>query len=207
MQVNNDSPRSLFPSPWRTIWLSPRSTGRRLLETHNWRAWLPVIAFAAPASFLSVVQSARSKAALANAPTSEFFWTWAKFEFYALVLSPYILAAIGRLLKGTAGARVIRSVVIWAQVPIAVASAFWIPVVLNVGAEVIHEARRGWTVELAQFASHVGGVWSFVVFIIMLAEVEAFSVGRAFVGYIAQWCGVLLYVAAVDALLRAVGLM
>jgi hypothetical protein len=207
MQLTNDPPRPQFPSPWRTIWLSPRSTGRRLLETDNWREWLPVIVFAAPASFLSVVQSARLNPALANVPPAEFVWTWAKFEFYTLVLSPFVLAAIGRLLKGTASARRIRPIVMWAHLPVAVASAFWIPVVLSAGTAVLHEARGGWTVELARFASQSAGLWSSVVLIIMLAEAEAFSVGRAIVAYIGQWCGVVLYVTAVNALLRGVGLV
>jgi hypothetical protein len=56
----DDPPRAAVPTPWRTIWFSPRITIRRLIEADVRSSWVPVIVLAVTVLLLEFVQSIRS---------------------------------------------------------------------------------------------------------------------------------------------------
>jgi hypothetical protein len=95
----------------------------------------------------------------------------------------------------------------WSQIPLAVASVFWIPVILSVGLEVFREAQTGFTAELAIWTTYAARVWNSVILVLMLAEVQGFSIVRTIVELIGHWCGAVVYIAAVNFLGRVLGLM
>jgi hypothetical protein len=169
-------------------------------------SWVPVIVLTLPAFILAPLQSALPNPSLADTTISFYVLASSKMLFYYLVVSPFLLALVGRWLGGHADAGLIRQVVAWSMVPVAVASAFWIPIVLLVGRRVLTEALTGPLPAVTDFAAAVCGAWSDVVYVGMLAEVQRFSLGRAIISLIVQYLGMLVSWAATIQIERFVGL-
>jgi hypothetical protein len=168
-----------FPSPWRTIWFSPRKTIRRIVDAQEPPSWWPVVALAA---------LGQASAALAFDPDGSLSISRSFMPvvigvaqtIFGVLVGPFLLAFVGSWFGGEADPSEIRQAVAWGYVPMAVAGLCWIPLALWYQGRIsAPETEIPLAVVPLKLAVLVGGLWSIVTQIITLAEVQRFSILKA----------------------------
>ena len=121
------------PSPWRTVWFSPRLTMRRVLAAEPRPSWTAVIALAALHQVFSSLQvDPVSGAFSANRSAMPAILGALQIVFGVLV-GPFLLAFVGSWLSGEADADDLRHAVAWSYVPHAIFGLLWIPILIAFG--------------------------------------------------------------------------
>ncbi len=179
---------NLEDRPWLTIWTEPRATVRGLVEGD------PQYMVLVLASLGGVTQ-ALGQAAERNLGDQ---WPFPAIVVLVLlagplfgILSLYLAAALihwtGGWIGGSAPAGHIRTAVAWANVPGVFGLFLWVPALLLFGQELMTADGAGAKPDLklalamATFAlMQVGlGIWSFVILLQGLGEVQGFSAWKA----------------------------
>jgi hypothetical protein len=189
------------PTPWRTMWFSPRVTIRRLVEAEVRPSWAPVVALAALSSALLNMQLDDTGALSASRSFMPVVIGVLQLLFGVLV-APFLLAFVGGWFGGEADPTDIREAVAWSYVPIAVCSALWIPLLLIGGTRVFgrdwaSESGMHWIAVPMILGITVSYIWSVPLLVGAIAEVQRFSIGKAIL------CLIVLVVPAM--LLSAIG--
>ncbi len=175
-------------NPWVSIWVQPRSTIRRIVnEDPNRSLWL----LAAIYGFSSLIGFFESYSfglvmgafpllimAIILAPV----WGYLFFSCWSFVVS-----LTGRLFGGRGAFRSIRASYAWSAVPLALGDALSLFLILWLGVSMfVRVPSAGLFVESQAvvvlaflLAKIVLSVWSLVIYINALAEVQQFSVFRA----------------------------
>lgn len=189
-----------FPSPWISIWLSPRRTIERILAANPRRfVWL-LAALGAITGFYVQFLSFGFVDLLAGWPG----WLGliaggAVTGVLLLYLNALILHWLGGLIGGRASTLELRAVLAWSALPtiIGVVIALW----LDALARALGDAGPIPPPVLSVLSPTIIAVcalWSFIVLLAMLSRVEGFGIGRAIVAYI----GVLLVLLSIAMLIR-----
>jgi signal peptidase I len=171
------TPEQSLPSPWLTLWLNPRRTIEGIVATRPRHLVLLLAILGAMAGFYGELIGFGAEGVLAD-------WRfWLGFVLICVVAGPLwlyvsalILNWISRLLGGQAPPLALRAVIAWSAVP----SILGFFVVLVAG-----------RVAGGQISTHkilpvlVGafGLWSAVVFMLMLARVQHFGFWRTIAAY------------------------
>ena len=171
------------PTPWRTMWFSPRVTIRRLVEAEVRPSWAPVVALAALSSALLNMQLDDTGALSASRSFMPVVIGVLQLLFGVLV-APFLLAFVGGWFGGEADPTDIREAVAWSYVPIAVCSALWIPLLLIGGTRVFGsdwapESGMNWITVPMILGITVSYIWSVPLLVGAIAEVQRFSIGKA----------------------------
>ena len=173
---------ALAPSPWRTVWFSPRLTIRRIIDAVERPSFVLVVAVACVSSALGGVQQDETGAISAAASTMPVIVGGLQLVFGVLI-GPFILAFVGGMLGGEADPTELRHAVAWSYVPTVVALVFWIPALMFLpgAAEIAADEDSGTAIGAALGVTGVltCGLWSIVILIAMIAEVQRFSVVKA----------------------------
>jgi hypothetical protein len=112
---------------------------------------------------------------------------------FGVLIGPFLLAFIGGWLGGEADPSEIRQAIAWGYAPFAVAGLCWIPLALWYrGSISAPEAEIPLAVVPLMLVVVVGAIWSAVAQIIMLAEVQRFSIIRAIASIVILMIPVLL---------------
>jgi signal peptidase I len=171
-----------FPSPFATLWLSPRQTIQRIVGRRPTYLVLPLAALGTVSGFYMQLVSVGLAAP----------WDDWRLSVLALVIaalcgiiwlypSALILSWIGLLLGGEATARQMRAVLAWSTVPVILGSAVTLAVVLVVkaagGGSLIPDKALPWL-------GACFSVWTTIVFILMLGRIEQFGLLRTIIAYI-----------------------
>ena len=175
-------------NPWFSMWLHPRRTIRQIVDTNPEQL---VLLLAAVGGIVQALANAESKS------------TGDKESLMSILLISLILGPIGGIvglwvggsllhwtggwIGGQAGSRRIRTALAWSQVPSIWSLLLWIPAILLFGAELFTKATPVIDASALlsglyfgfSFCSVVIGVWSFVVFLHSLGEVQGFSAWKA----------------------------
>ncbi len=180
---------SLSPNPFKTIWLAPRQTVRRIVD---FNPALHVVALIAIVGINKSLDRASGKymgdklpfpailaAALLIGPLGGFFCMW---------VYSHLIRLSGRLLGGIASREQIKAAMAWATVPTLVVTVLWIPKLLLFGDELFRREtprmdESTWAIgALIGFAGVelVLGVWTVVLMCNTVAEVQ---------GYRSAWRG------------------
>ncbi len=169
------------PSPWSTIWLSPRQTIERIVATRPTYLVLPLAMLGAVAgAYMQVLGVGFTYPLNDWRHALVFVVSGAVFGLIWLFPSALILSWVGRLLGGRATARQMRAVIAWCTVP-AILGALVILVILGlkaagVGSPVVDSGLR--------WIAGAFGLWSTIVFMLMLARVERFGFWRTVFTYL-----------------------
>jgi signal peptidase I len=183
-----------FRSPWTTLWLSPRETIDRILATRPRHLVLPLAILGSIAGYYGLLVSGGAAGLLAD-------WrSWlglvllgAVIGIVWLYLSALILSWIGRLLGGQASTLELRAVVAWSAVPSIL--GFFVLLLIRAAVNSESAAMRGGLALLV-----IGfGLWSFVVFLLMLARVQHFGFWRTIAAYVIN----LIFPLAIAILIRS----
>jgi hypothetical protein len=170
-------------APWGTVWFSPRMTIRRIVDSEARPSWVPVVALAAMTQALGSLQ--RDPADLT------FSVSWSTMPVilgvlqlvFGVLVGPFLLAFAGGWLGGQADPEEIRPAVAWSLVPFALAGLLWIPILLAYGGPMSPAIQPQdvfqWLGLLFALVIFAAVWWSLVLEVIMLAEVQRFSILRA----------------------------
>jgi hypothetical protein len=175
-------------NPWISIWTHPRATiARIVLENPNRSLWL----LAAIYGFSSVMNTFQSMAwgnsmgtiqllllAIVIAP----FWGWVNFSLWSLVVF-----WVGRLFKGAGHFTTIRAAYSWSSVPLALNIPIWLLMIAIFGHQLFLNFPDAPTLPngLMFFLFStlvikvVLAVWSLVIYLNALAQVQSFSMVKA----------------------------
>lgn len=175
-------------NPWLEIWTHPKATIKQIVATNpNRSLWLLAAIYGFP-SILSFFQSlylgyslgplALFLAALIFSP----LWGYVSFSIWS-----GIVCGIGKLFKGRGNFQEIRAAYAWSCVPLIVSCLFWIVLILLFGGRLFLPPfdagavtnAEGVVLSLILIVKVVFAVWSLVIYLNALAEVQSFSVLRA----------------------------
>jgi signal peptidase I len=166
-------------SPWATLWLGPRQTIEHILATRPRHLVLLLAILGSIAGFYGQLVSIGVAGLLAD-------WRfWLGFVLLCAVvgivwlyLSALILSWIGRLLGGHASTLELRAVLAWSAVPSIL--GFIVVLLINTAVNGASTAKQGGLALL-----FIGfGLWSLVVFLLMLARVQHFGFWRTIAAYV-----------------------
>lgn len=175
-------------SHWLTIWVEPRATIRKIVtENPKQSLWL----LAAIYGFSSLLNSFQS-AAMGNqvgmlgiflaAVILAPFWGYAVFAVWS-----WVICWTGKLLKGAGDFQKVRASYAWSCVPLAVNGILWIVLILLFGLPLFSNFPQEQLLTDGQalllffilIAKVVLAIWSLVIYLNALAEVQQYSVLRA----------------------------
>jgi hypothetical protein len=176
------------PAPWLSIWIRPRATIRRILDTDPTRYVLILAG-------LTGVARALTRATRRNAGD---VLSLPAILGFALILGPvggifllYLIAALvastGKLFGGVGKASEIRTAIAWGGVPALFGSLLWIPQIALIGDEIFKEntprltSSTGLVTFLIASAAIelIASLWSFVTIVKCVGEAHRFSAWRA----------------------------
>jgi signal peptidase I len=171
-----------FPSPFATLWLSPRQTIQRIVGGRPTYLVLPLAALGTVCGFYMQLVSVGLAAPWDDWRLSVLALVIAAFfGIIWLYPSALVLSWIGLLLGGEATARQMRAVLAWSTVPAILGSAVTLAVLLVVkaagGGSLIPDMALPWLG--AGFS-----LWTAIVFMLMLSRIEQFGFLRTLVVYV-----------------------
>jgi hypothetical protein len=181
-----------IPTPWRSMWLSPRRAMRAVLASEARPGITLVVALAALHAALATLGGLEAKGELSfNMAVMPVMFGVLRMVFGVLI-GPFVLAISGGWFGGQAAPDEIRQSVAWSYAPFAVTAVCWIPMLLAPGGPVVSDAPTA--VSLLKALLLVGAslvyfgalLWVMILQVVTLAEVEHFSTSRAF-GSIIVW--------------------
>jgi hypothetical protein len=97
---------------------------------------------------------------------------------FGVLVGPFLLAWVGGWFGGDADPSDIRQSVAWSYAPLAVTAVAWIPSLLAPG-QIGSDPPLDWSLVLGMLGLAIGAIWSFVMQVVTLAEVQRFSTWRA----------------------------
>ena len=180
-------------NPWLTIWCSPRQTITRILKVDpSYRfVWLSAIY-----GFPMLLQISQSL-------SLSFYFSWPIIMTGALILSPFagmlgftiiagLLFWVGRWIGGTGNFISIRAAVSWANAPNIVTGLSWLVLIALFQDRIFYDGfmqrsfagREQAVLSFVAALQFVIAVWSFVLLLKTLAEVQRFSVWKALLNVI-----------------------
>lgn len=178
----------LEKSPWVTIWIQPRATIRQIVgENPNRSLWL-LAAIYGFSSLLNSFQSASLGATMGIFPIFLLavvlapFWGYAVFAIWS-----WVVMRTGKWLKGQGDFQSIRAAYAWSCVPLVVNGLLWILLMIFFGQALFLNFPEGHLLDNRQISllflilisKVVLAIWSLVIYLTGLAEVQQFSVLRA----------------------------
>jgi hypothetical protein len=191
-------------SPWLSIWTEPRATIRQIVvENPNRSLWFLATIYGF-CSLLNLFQSMAlgstlsSLGILALALIFAPFWGYINFTIWSLLVS-----FVGKLFKGQGRFNQIRAAYSWSCVPLVINVPLWLLMVTMFGHQLFlnySDAHLLTNIEVGilfaiLITKVVLAVWSLVIYLNALAEVQMFSVLRAILNVIVAFIllGVLLF--------------
>ena len=175
------------PSPWRTVWFSPRLTIRRVLATEPRPGWTGVIALAALHQIFASLQVDPVDGTFSANRSAMPAILGAVQVVFGVLVGPFLLAFVGSWLGGEADPDDIRHAVAWSYVPHAISGLLWIPILIAFGGPPGDWTLAGtaqWIATLLALVIFVGAVWTVVLDVILIAEVQRFAIWRAIVSIV-----------------------
>jgi hypothetical protein len=187
-------------NPWISIWTEHRKTIARIVDENPKRdVWILAWIY----GFLSFMNGSQS------------FVLGNKFQFFGIIVFSIIIAPlwgmlvfavwsfvvhlIGKLLKGKASFSYVRAAFAWSCVPLTVNIVLWILLLLAFGRTLFQTAQPTTgpiiLLTLVLIAKVIIMIWSLVIYINALAEVQQFSIGRSIVNILLAWIAVAVVVA------------
>jgi len=193
-------------NPWLSIWCHPRETIRQVIqENPNRSLWVLSFIY----GFLSLLNSFQAisigsmmgmwvvfLAALVLSP----FWGYAAFSIWS-----WVVYQVGKLFKGQGDFSGIRAAFAWSCVPLTVNLVFWFLMMLSFGVAFFFSPEEMYPISnqksafliLILIGKVVISIWSLVIYLNALAEVQKFSILRSIFSVIFSW----VFIGAVLALI------
>lgn len=175
-------------NPWISIWTDPRSTIKAIVKTNpKFQVF-----------YLASLYALESNLAFAS------YWSLGlSFPFYvillgALALSPivgwiwlyltgWILSFTGKWVGGHAPSSHLRAAVAWAKIPSCASLLMWLALLLSNAEMTFIHVRSGPFYVFMGLISLILSIWSFVLLVQSVREVQKLSLGRSLINVICTW--------------------
>lgn len=172
-------------NPWFSIWMNPRSTIRKIVKVNPRFSVFP----------LACLYSLENCFSLSN------HWSLGiSFPYYVILLSAifltpflawvwlyftgWLLSITGKWVRGHAPRSHLRAALAWSKVPVCVSLLLWlIPLLSNPEITFIHIQRNPFSL-FTSIISIILSIWSLVLLIQTIREVQEISIGRSFANII-----------------------
>lgn len=189
-------------NPWISIWTEPKATIAKIVaDNPNKGVWLLAWIY----GFLSLMNGSQSFTlgnhlqyllifiiSLILAP----LWGMALFAIWS-----WVILMIGKMLKGQASFAEARAAFAWSCVPLVINIALWVLLLISFGGALFQTAQptTGPMILLmvVLMAKVVVMIWSLVIYINTLAEVQQFSVLRSIANIALAWIAIGIVVALI----------
>ena len=169
-------------SSWRTVWFSPRRTIRAIVDAIERPSIVSVVALASIAAALSGLEPDETGAISAAASTMPVIVGGLRLVF-GVIIGPFILAFVGTMLGGEADPTDLRPAVAWSYVPTVAGLVFLILMLTSLPGAAQTAAEELSGAAVVAFVGAIGivacALWSIVLLVAMVAEVQRFSVLKA----------------------------
>ncbi len=176
------------PNPWCSIWFSPRSTIARIVAANPNRCLWILAAIYGFTSLLNLFQSATlgtqlsPLAILLIAAVLSPFWGYVAFAIW----SAFVMW-IGKWFKGSGSFSSIRAAYAWSCVPFVFHIPLWIWMAIQFGQQLFNQFPDQHLLSQSQVTllftimimKLILAVWSLVIYVNALAEVQDFSILKA----------------------------
>jgi len=181
-------PNSQKLNPWFSMWTRPRATIQQIIDTNPKHL---VLVLAAISGFSNTLGRASFKSLGDHLSVPSIFLVAAFFGPIAGIIGLYLwgflLRWTGKKLGGTGSAINIRAAIAWATVPLIWALFLWIPELAIFGKELFTSATPHLDTSPMLILLLIGfgliemiiAIWSMVVFVKSLAQVQGFTAWRA----------------------------
>jgi hypothetical protein len=158
-------------NPWKEVWLHPRNTIKAILKYNPAYMVLPLAALAGIAN--SAIEFELMDGIIGGSSFIGSSIVAALLGIVSLYISGFLLSLTGSWLKGKANALKLRAAVAWSGVPIVASILLFIPQFFALNSGAIGTWATSSLVSLAL------GIWSLVLYIGMIAEVQKFSIWKS----------------------------
>ena len=175
-------------SAWVTIWVHPRATIRRIVtENKKQSLWLLATIYGFSA-LLGTFQSFSLGSVIGMIPIFVLAVILAPIWGYiAFAIWSWLVLWTGKWFKGLGDFQSVRAAYAWSCVPIAVSDLIWIVMLVMFGSTLFSMQPNAPIFSQAQsivllvllFGKVVFSIWSLVIYLNTLAEVQQFSILRA----------------------------
>lgn len=174
--------------PWLSIWTSPRKTIATLAQGNPNRGLLWLALIYGFSGLLNFFQSILLGNQLSMSPILFLAvilapaWGYASFSVWS-----FVVWVTGKWIKGAAGYKVVRMAYAWSCVPFIVNVVLWIVMAIVFGQVLFMNFTEGYAFSQGEvgflffilIARISVGIWSFIIYLNALAEVQQFSILRA----------------------------
>lgn len=179
---------AMHSNPWKSIWLSPRATIASVVAENPNRSIWWLASIYGFSSLLSTFQSLMLGIqlnlmgifilAIVLAP----FWGYAMFSIWS-----WVIYLTGKWFKGTASFKVARAAYAWSCVPLIANIPIWFVLAAIFGPQLFTNFSENYLLTNGQVTTLFGiliiriaaAVWSLVIYLNALAEVQQYSILRA----------------------------
>lgn len=175
-------------NPWITIWTEPRETIRRIIAENPKRSLWVLAAIYGFSSLLNSFQSGSLGVSMGMAPLFLLalilapFWGYLIFAFWS-----FVVVWTGKIFKGQGNFQTVRAAYAWSCVPLSVTAVLWVLLILFFGHPLFtnfpqeHLLTGGQTALLfcILIAKVAMVIWTLVIYLNALSEVQRFSILRA----------------------------
>lgn len=175
-------------TPWFSMWNQPRSTVRTLTHSRpTFGVYLLSSVYALQSLFfyanwwslgLKFNHSAIITAAVLLSPIYAIVW---------LYFMGYVYYLTGLIFRGQAEAIYLRTALAWSKVPYTVNLLMWFVLIFSSPAYVFVQDSQGPSSIFVNLIALIVGVWSFVLLVQSVREVQQFSMVKAFLNVILAW--------------------
>lgn len=175
-------------TPWISMWNQPRSTVRTLTHSRpTFGVYLLSTVYAVQTLFfyanwwslgLKFNHSAIITVSLILSPLYAFVW---------LYFMGYIYYLTGLVFRGKAELLYLRTAIAWSKVPYSVNLLMWFVLIFANPGYVFIQDSQGPSSIFVNLIALIVGVWSFVLLVQSVREVQQFSTIKAFLNVIFSW--------------------
>lgn len=190
-------------NPWLSMWSQPRATVKALVSSKPSYGVYYLAAIYLLQSFF-------------------FYFNWwslgLKSEYYTLFLTGVILSPLvgfvwlyymgwifrftGRVLHGEAPTSHLRTAIAWAKIPYSINALMWFILILMNPDQVFVQDGGGPSSIFVNFITLILGVWSLVLLIQSISEIQQFSITRSIVNVVMAWVVSTFFLVLLFTLLR-----
>lgn len=175
-------------NPWITIWTSPRSTIRSIVDTNaNKSFWL-----------LAIIYGFQTLLYTANYGSYGAYYNPFLIFFLSLIISPiiggiwlyigsWILKLSGLIFKGGAPITHVRAAFSWSKVPLLINILLWIILLIFTQQSVFLKDGSQYGTVFVNLLSIASGVWCVVLVVQNIREVQGFNIWKAIGNVVIAW--------------------
>ena len=163
-------------NPWKEVWLHPRSTIKAILKYDPKYMVLPLAALAGIAN--NALDFEALDVIIGGSSFIGSVFVAAILGIVSLYISGFLLSLTGKWIGGKADALKLRATIAWASVPVVASLVLFIPLFFALNSELMG------IIALSGIVLTILGIWSLVLQVGMISEIQKFSIGKTILNII-----------------------